>query len=166
MAALVMLAISVSSPAQQREKTIQMSPERLVSDLYRQHKKRSPFFQRTNRALLDKYFQKNLADLIWKDALTSGDEVGALDGDPLFNAQDMDIKHFVVHPAAYPAASGPNRSRPLPPPSQASVEVTFENLGQKHSVNFEMNRSRAGWKIADIHYDDSTRLRAILEGTH
>src|SRR5882724_2841248 len=92
---LVMLAATSFSAAfsQGSKSSKPMSPEALVADLYKQHKKRSPFFQRRSRALLDKYFSRTLADLLWQDARSSGGEVGALDGDPLFNAQDMEIKN-------------------------------------------------------------------------
>jgi len=164
------VTVSASSHAQRKAKPWkQMSPDEVVRVLYRQHKRRSPFFQTTNRALLDRYFEKEFADLIWKDAVTSKGEVGAIDGDPLFNAQDMDIKKFVVHPADYTASYGPYPSKPLnklPAPTKASVEVTFENMGEKHSVDFEMSLTPSGWKIWDIRYDDSTQLRMILEGQH
>ena len=169
-AAILVAGNSVSSQAQRKAKPWkQMSPEEVVTNLYRQHKRQSPFFQTTNRALLDRYFEKEFADLIWKDAVTSKGEVGAIDGDPLFNAQDMDIKKFVVHPADYTASYGPYPAKPLnklPAPTKASVEVTFENIGEKHSLDFEMSRSPSGWKIWDIRYDDSTQLRMILEGQH
>ena len=72
-----------------------VTPEAMVADLYKQHDaKKSPFFQTKNRALVDKYFTKTLADLIWKDATTAKGEVGAIDGDPLYNAQDIEIKNF------------------------------------------------------------------------
>src|SRR5206468_7220680 len=70
----------------------QVSPDALVKDLYRAHdQKRGPFFQTKSRALLDKYFEKTLANMIWKDRVTSKGEVGVLDGDPLYDAQDMEI---------------------------------------------------------------------------
>jgi IS5 family transposase len=169
-ALMVVASMGSSASAQQRSKAIkQMSPEEVVTDLYRQHKKQSPFFQTMNRALLDKYFEKEFADLIWKDAMTSKSEVGVIDGDPLFNAQDMDIKKFVVHPADYTASYGAYPSKPrykLPAPTKASVAVTFENFGQEHSVDFEMSYFPTGWKIWDIRYDDSTQLRMLLEGKH
>jgi len=78
------------------------TPRALVVDLYRQHnRKHSPFFQRRNRALLEKYFTKHLADMLWKDAKRSKGEVGALDGDPLYNAQDMEIKDFAIGKTKY-----------------------------------------------------------------
>src|SRR5205814_9430881 len=80
------------------------SPDTLVRDLYRVHnQKHSPFFQTRSRALLYKYFEKSLADLIWKDAVTSKGEVGVIDGDPLYDAQDMKIMHFAIARPRYEA---------------------------------------------------------------
>ena len=73
------------------------SPDALVRELYRVHnQKHSSFFQTRSRALLYKYFEKKLADMIWKDAVKSKGEVGVIDGDPLYDAQDMEIKHFAI----------------------------------------------------------------------
>ena len=110
------------------------------------------FFQTKNRTLLDKYFEKHLADLIWKDAIRSKGEVGAIDGDPLYNAQDMDIKHFAVHKASY--ANG-----------LAEVKVSFENFGKKEEIVFLLSPgTRAGgWKIKNIKYNDGTDLLGILK---
>jgi len=128
-----------------------VSPGSLVADLYRQHKKRSPFFQRRSRSLLDKYFARELADLLWQDAHSSGDEVGALDGDPLFNAQDMDIKNFSIGDGV----GGPR---------MVVVPVTFENLGEKHEIKFRVfSFGGSGWKIANIEYDDGSTLVDILK---
>jgi Protein of unknown function (DUF3828) len=159
-AAFIVSGVSVASSAQRRARTGRMSPEQLVSDLYRQHKHHSPFFQTRSRGLLDRYFAKQLADLIWQDARSAGNEVGALDGDPLFNAQDMKIRKFVVHPAYYPRADSRERA-----PASAAVAVTFENFGQPHTITFELSRSAVGWKIADIRYDDGATLERILKGT-
>jgi len=149
----VLLASSAfSTVAAQGWKPIKgVSPRSLVADLYRQHKKRSPFFQRRNRALLDKYFARELADLLWRDAHSSGDEVGALDGDPLFNAQDMDIKNFAIGEGA----GGPR---------MVVIPVTFENLGEKHEIKFRVfSFGGSGWKIANIEYDDGSTLLDILK---
>src|SRR6184192_355353 len=78
------------------------SPDALVRELYRVHnQKHSPFFQTRSRALLYKYFEKKLADMIWKDAVKSKGEVGVIDGDPLYDAQDMEIKHFAIGKAVF-----------------------------------------------------------------
>jgi hypothetical protein len=133
--------------------TKQTSADALVTELYRQSgRKHSPFFQTKSRTLVDKYFEKHLADLIWKDAIRSKGEVGAIDGDPLYNAQDMDIKNFAVHKASH--ANG-----------LAEVKVSFENFGKKEEIVFLLTPGprAAGWKIANIKYKDGTDLLGILK---
>jgi hypothetical protein len=48
--------------------------------------KNSPFFPTKDHGLVNKYFSERLAQLIWKDAVSSRGEVGALDFDPLYDA--------------------------------------------------------------------------------
>ncbi len=129
-----------------------LAPNALVADLYRQHNlKRSPFFQTRSRARVDHYFTKRLADLIWKDARSSKGEVGALDGDPLYNAQDMKITRFSIGSPKY--SNG-----------KAEVSVSFENIGKKTEILFRLVKVGNGWKIDDIKYDDGTTLIGILSG--
>src|SRR5205085_5006541 len=99
--------------------------EKVVADLYKDHNgKKSPFFQKKDRGLIDKYFTKQLADLIWKDATTTPEgEIGALDGDPLYNAQDTDIKNFAVGKATVKGDT-------------ATVPGTFANYGNKVTINY------------------------------
>lgn len=128
-----------------------MSSDALVSDLYKADKqKRSPFFQTRSRALLYKYFEKSLADMIWKDAVTSKGEVGAIDGDPLYDAQDMDIKNFMIRKPRYEDG-------------RALVDVTFENFGKKHTITFIVVNGRAGWRIRDIVYSEGRTLSSELK---
>lgn len=150
---LVVMIIGIlcfSAAGQRRSKrTVRMSPEQLVADLYRQHKTRSPFFQNQSRALVDRYFDKNLADLIWNQP-NLPDEVGALDGDPLYNAQDMEIKNFIIH-------------KPAIKNGTATVLVTFTNIGKKQEIKFLLASSQGGWKVTNIKYDDGTDLIGILK---
>src|ERR1041385_8863859 len=74
---IVLSGWQLSASAQRRVSTARMSPAQLVADLYRQHKKQSPFFQHKNRALVDRYFDKKLADLLW-NMPNSPDEVGLM----------------------------------------------------------------------------------------
>jgi hypothetical protein len=134
----------------------QTSPAALVAELYRESaRKRSPFFQTRSRAVVNKYFEKVLGDLIWKDAIRSKGEVGAMDGDPLFNAQDMEIKHFMIHKPDF--AKGNSGA-------EAEVKVTFENFGAKKEILFVLRWDAGpwGWKIVNIKYDDATDLLGIL----
>ena len=129
------------------------SPDALVKDLYWQHDhKHSPFFQRRSRALLYKYFEKSLADLIWKDAVGSKNEVGAIDGDPLYDAQDMEIKKFAI-------------GKPEYEDTKAKVEVSFENFGKKKTIVFVLVNGKTGWRISNIDYGESGTLRGWLKSS-
>lgn len=131
--------------------SMRLAPSALVADLYRVHdRKHSPFFQTKSRALLDKYFEKSLADMIWKDAVSSKGEVGALDGDPLYDAQDMEIKKFAIGKAVF--ADG-----------KAKVNVTFTNFGQPKSFVFTLVNGRTGWRISEIEYGEGRSLRGYLK---
>ena len=122
------------------------TPDALVADLYRAHKqKRGPFFQTRSRALVDKYFAKPLGNLIWKDARTSKGEVGVIDGDPLYDAQDFEIKNFAI---GKPVIDGTN----------AKVTVTFVNIGEKKTIVFVLTKVAAGWRINDIDYGGGRTL--------
>jgi hypothetical protein len=133
--------------------TKRLSAYALVSDLYREHnRKHSPFFQTRSRALLYKYFEKSLADMIWKDAANSKKEVGAIDGDPLYDAQDMDIKKFVIGKPSYENG-------------KALVSVSFENFGQQETIVFTLVNGRSGWRIGDLDYGQGRTLKGDLKGT-
>jgi hypothetical protein len=150
LAVMVLGLVCFSVAGQRRYKsTGRMTPEQLVAALYRQHKTQSPFFQTKSRALVDRYFDKELADLIW-NMPNSPDEVGPLDGDPLYNAQDMEIRNLVVHKA-------------MVKDGMATVLVTFTNIGKKQEVKFLLASRRSGWKITNIKYDDGTDLIGILK---
>ena len=147
---VLLIALSFSANASQRTRASRViSPRQLVVNLYAQHKTRSPFFQKKSRALLDKFFDRTLAGLLWRDAHSAGGEVGALDGDPLFNAQDMEIKNFEVGPETVGAQA-------------AEVQVSFENFGVKHKITFQIVAERGGWKISNLLYDEGPSLVDIL----
>ena len=145
----LILGSGVSSTRASRV-TKKTSPDAVVANLYKQHKKRSPFFQTRSRALLDEFFDKNLASLIWKDAVTSKGEVGALGADPLYNAQDTDIKNFVIHKPEYRDG-------------KAEVAVSFANFGEKQRIVFELVSQKTGWKIANIKYGEGSDLLGMLQ---
>ena len=122
------------------------APDAIVKDLYTQHDARkSPFFQTKDRALVDKYFEKNLADMIWKDAKESDGEVGALGADPLYNAQDTDIKNFSL---GQPKITG----------EKAEVIVTFDNYKEKEKFIYTLVKQNNEWKISDINYGELTLI--------
>jgi hypothetical protein len=123
--------------------------EKLVAELYREHDAaRSPFFQTDSRARLDRYFEPSLADLIWKDVVESKGEVGALDFDPLYDAQDIEPKNFTIHPAQVEGAT-------------VRVPVSFDSYGEKRELTYVLAPAAGAWKITDIRYADGRTLRDV-----
>lgn len=134
-------------------KTNEIAPEQVVKNLYaaRKNPKTDPFFQNKNRAPLDKFFTKRLADLIWKDAISiKPGESGNLDYDPLYYAQDTDIKNFVIGKAD----------------ENNVVKVTFKNYDRDERILFTLVKENAAskiWKIDTIMYSDAEDLGSNLE---
>lgn len=107
------------------------TPDALLKDLYKTHAKgESQIINGKNRTLINKYFDKNLGDLIWKDLTTHVGEIGVIDFDLFYNTQDPDIKKLVV---GAPKIIG----------DKATVPVTFENFGQKNTLVYSLVRERA-----------------------
>lgn len=117
----------------------------VVVDLYKAHDSKTgdPFFQSKSRARVDKFFTKSLADLIWNDSVTSqkNNEVGVIDGDPLYNGQDLKIRNFAIGTATVKSTS-------------ATVPVTFTNYGKKNKLKFSLKKVGTAWKVDDIDYGD------------
>ena len=140
-----------TTPALAEQTKNQTPPDALVAELYKRHdKKHGPFFQTKDRALVDRYFERGTADLIWKDAVGSKGEVGALDADPLYDAQDTDIKNFSV-------------GQPKYEDGRAEVTVSFENFGEKQKIVFLLVSKDGTWKISDIKYSDGRTLKGMLK---
>lgn len=153
---LTVASISFAQPKTKKStasKTAEIAPEQVVKNLYaaRKSPKTDPFFQNKNRALLDKFFTRQLADLIWKDAISvKPGESGNLDYDPLYYAQDTDIKNFVI------AKADENNV----------VKVTFKNYDKDEQILFTLVKENAAskvWKIDTIMYSDAEDLGSILE---
>lgn len=148
---VIVAGLDVSAAAAQISRTTRrVAPRTVVLNLYSQHRRQSPFFQTRSRVLLDRYFTKELADLIWQEARSSRGEVGALGADPLFNAQDTRVRNFAVRERS----AGPGT---------AEVVVSFENFGQKEQIVFQLAPAGMGWKISDIVYGDNSTLSGMLK---
>jgi len=126
-------------------------PETVVKELYRVHKNGyGHVFEKQGRKLQQKFFDQKLAALIWKDLTqTPEGEVGNLDFDPLYNAQDTQIKSFRVGASAIKGDT-------------ATVPVTFMNYDQKVKIDFRLVNTKAGWKISNIVYSGDSDLVKIL----
>ncbi len=143
------LVSATSMPGQTAE--ILQSPTSVIRDLYRVHNNgRGHLFEARGKVSLYKFFDKQLADLILKDIHdTPAGDVGNLDFDPLYNAQDMKITQFQI---GSPALEG----------DKATVVVSFKNIGKLTKVKFRMVKRKQAWKIENIDYGDDLDLIKIL----
>lgn len=139
-------ACSKEPPAAPRE-----DASKLVTELYREHDaQHGPFFQTDSKASLDKYFEPSLAELIWKDAVDSKGEVGALDFDPLYDAQDVEPKNLTVGAAQ-------------PDGESVRVPVSFVSYNEKRQLTYVLARAGNAWRISDILYADGRTLRKVYQ---
>jgi hypothetical protein len=158
--AAILLAFGSTGAAQRRTKPV--DPHVIVKNLYAAQKAGSgPFFQTKNRALVDKYFRRDLADLIWKDAVAANGEVGAIGFDPLYGSQDPQITEFVIMDTGWGGDSKFGSD------DQAVVQVTFKDSGKERMVSYQFNQGRhKTWKIFDVHYrgdEPEVRLATVLK---
>lgn len=125
--------------------------ETVVRELYRIHRNgRGHIFEKQGRKRQQQFFDQKLAALIWKNlAETPEGEVGNIDFDPLFNAQDTRIKNFRV------GAADTNGNT-------AVVPVTFMNFDQQVRIEFRLVNTKAGWKVSNIDYGGGSDLVQIL----
>ena len=125
------------------------SPAALVKELYRVHNNgKGPILAGKSKAVLQKFFDKKLADLLWKILTTKSDEVG-LDFDPLFNAQDVQLSDFRIS-----AAVGNDQ--------ESTVTVAFRNDNRPETIKFRLRHAETGWRVTNIVYADGSDLVAIL----
>ena len=147
---LLVTGVCLSAHATQRVQATS-SPDSVVRELYRVHNNgRGHVFDAKGKRYIYKFFDQKLADLLWKDiSETPEGEVGNLDFDPLYNAQDMRITNFQIN-------------KPLVQADDATVLVSFRNFGQRTSIKFELHNSKDGWRIKNVSYGDKTDLIKIL----
>lgn len=138
-------------PKEKLEGPVISFPEAVVKELYRVHRNGyGHVFEKQGRKLQQKFFDQKLAALIWKDLTRPNqDEVGNLDFDPLYNAQDTQIKNFRVGASAVKG-------------NTATVPVTFMNFDQKVRLEFLLVNTKTGWKVSNILYGGGSDLVQIL----
>jgi hypothetical protein len=99
---LVLLLIPLLAATTTLSSAADLSPKELVAQLYQAHRSKHDPLDETG--LLGRYFDAALLKLYLKDKGEATGEVGRLDGDPLYNAQDIEIKDFSI------SAPGPSQS--------------------------------------------------------
>ena len=152
---LCLTAVASISFAQTKAKAL--GPDEIVAKLYKDQKAETgPFNQTKSRALVDRFFMEDLADMIWKDAVAAKGEIGAIDFDPLFGSQDPQVTDFKINKSGWASDAKFTADK-------AVVEVTFKEGGRKKSVRFAFRQDKAGvWKIDNIGYPDKSSLREIF----
>lgn len=141
-------ALLAKRPGSDAPRTV---PDRLIRALYFEHNKTdNPFRETKNRALIDEFFAKPMANLIWKDPRMIHGTWKRTAINPLFNASDSDIKKMWVQPGAI----GGTRS---------IVYVTFENKGKPEEVKIDLQQTAGRWGITDIIYPDGKHLTEMLK---
>ena len=148
--ALLVISGSLFSHAAQRARPTN-SPDSVVRELYRVHNNgRGHVFEAKGKNYIYKFFDQKLADLIWKEITqTPEGEVGNLDFDPLYNAQDTRITNFQI-------------GKPMVQGDSSTVLVSFRNFGKRMTIKFEMNKGNEGWKIGNVLYGDNSDLVKML----
>ncbi len=142
----IKIAPSNSAVENAAAETAEIAPDALVKDLYKAHDRdNGAIVQGENRKILDKYFDKNLANLIWKDMTTNKDEVGVIDFDIFYNTQDAEIKNLNIGAAKIDG-------------DKASVPVTFVNFKIKNSLTYQLVKENSAWKISNIDYGKGENL--------
>ena len=146
---LLVVLGSLFSRAAQRDQPVN-SPDSVIRELYKVHNNgKGGVFEAKGKKYIFKFFDQELADLIWKDITeTPEGEVGSLDFDPLYNAQDTGITNFQI-------------GRPVMDGERSTVLVSFRNFGQRTRVKFEMQNGKEGWRIKNVIYDKSDLVKIL-----
>ena len=148
MFARALLAVSVAlavAPALTTPAQAFDDPGQMVRGLYRQ--KTIP----DSPARIDRYFAHDLAAAMRKDSSVK-DEVGAIDFDYRYGAQDWKITGLTFAEAKSPAG--------------AEITARFRNFGKANTVVWRMCKARDGWRVADVaghSAEDTWALRDLLK---
>lgn len=129
------------------------TPDAVIKELYRVHNQKNvDILDGKSRKLLDKFFDKNLAGLIWKDLTIPKDYMGVIDFDIFYATQDPLIRNLSVGKAQIQGG-------------KATVRVSFTNTGRKETIIYMMVKQNDAWKISDIKYEGgNTLLKYFKEG--
>jgi hypothetical protein len=148
---LILFCFSVCGVQAETGASAATSPAKIVSDLYSAHRgKADPLQYPASKNLLGAYFDAGLLSLFLNDQSESQGEVGKVDFDPLYAAQDFEIKDFSVRLIAQQKHS-------------AEVAAFFKNIGTREKIGFLLSNTGQGWRITDIKYSDGRTLKGILK---
>lgn len=131
--------------------TPRSAADRLIRALYFEHNKtENPFREKKDRALIDQFFAKPTADLIWNDAQKASGRLNRTKTNLLYNASDSAVKKTWVLPA-------------LVGGSRAIVYVTFEENGKPQEIKIDMQQIAGRWRITEMIYPNGKHLTEMLK---
>lgn len=131
--------------------TPRSAADRLVRALYFEHNKtENPMRETKDRTLIEQFFAKPTAELIWKDAQRVPGKLNRKKINGLYNAPDDVIKKTWVLPAVVGG-------------TKAIVYVTFENKAKPEEIKVDMQQVAGRWRITDIRYPDGTQLTRLIQ---
>ncbi len=146
MRSLLMLVVALCTAA--IVAAADLSPKDVVAQFYRAHRSKHDPLDKTDS--LGRYFAPELLKLYLKDIKEANGEVGRVDSDPLYNAQETEISDFTISEAEQAGA-------------ETRVTVRFKNLGKPTRIVYVLTRTPEGWRITDIRYDNGLSLKKILQ---
>ncbi|GAB2517511.1 hypothetical protein [Spirosoma aerophilum] len=133
------------------DNTPRSAADRLVRALYFEHNKvENPMREGKGRALIDQFFAKSTADIIWNDGQKTSGKINRAKINLLYNAPDADIKKTWVLPAVVGG-------------TKAIVYVTFENKAKPEEVRVDMKQVNGRWRITEMQYPDGKLLTRMLQ---
>jgi hypothetical protein len=134
----------------------EQSAKDFLVKLYANYTGKAKGIDYTSPANVKRYLTPELGKLLldkMKADAKKTDEVPDLDGDPYVAAQEWKLTELVVAVAE----AGPD---------QAIGIVTFKNEGEPKKITLDLKKTKAGWRIDDIHWpDDQGSLRKLITGT-
>ncbi|CAN5798145.1 hypothetical protein BH09VER1_BH09VER1_48480 [soil metagenome] len=147
---------------------VSSDPNTLLSSLIKEHEAQKGVFAIPPKGpSIDRYFSKELAALSRKDvavATKSGD-LGAIDFDILFDTQDPQIKNLTISKAAIGGVLKHEGDEPIE--GLATIEMTYQDNGKASRTGFQFGLNDAKqWVIDDIHYNDGSSLKSVLESAY
>ena len=130
--------------------TPRSAADRLVRALYFEHNKtENPMRETKDRALIDQFFAKPTADLIWNNAKKPTGKLSRSKINLLYDEPDASIKKTWVLPAVIGG-------------SKAIVYVTFENKAKPEEIRIDMQQVAGRWRITEIQYPDGKTLTKLV----
>lgn len=147
---------AIASGFSDRGTTGNAAPDEVVKALFKLHNAdKSPLYKAKDRTEMEKYFSKDFVNLIW----VGGNEPNlinklAIEGDVLTGLDGS--SNFESHDVGKPRIDGDSATVPV------TITASYEDKKKfQESVNYELIKESAGWRISDIKHDGNSVVALI-----